>query len=125
MRPYGELAGLEAAGSNFIVPFDQSPSLLPYPCDLDRSSLPMLTESWRMQERPLGKLVKAASAHGIAPASDCGPTSNARLSIEKCLPQSRQTRWSWCTDALTETAGSGLGGAAAFCCTVASVLNTC
>jgi hypothetical protein len=35
----------------------------------------------------------------------------------------RSTRWSWCTDALTETAGSGLDGAAAFCCAVASALR--
>jgi hypothetical protein len=44
---------------------------------------------------------------------------------ETVLPQSRQTRWSWRTDVLTETAGSGLGGAVAFSCAVASVLNTC
>jgi hypothetical protein len=62
---------------NLIMPFDRSPSFLLYPCDPDRSSLPLPIGSSHMQVRRSGKSAATANVDGIGRASVGALSSDA------------------------------------------------
>ena len=104
--------------------FSLSSLVPPDPCDPDRSFSPAKTVSLRSQAQPVDMRVASPNAVGTAPASSHGLSSDAAAAW-KMLAAIQANNVTGNTELLTSTAGSGFGGAAMACSTVASALNTC